>query len=212
VVLEGRDGHAETDDVTLDDLVAELRLDPDAYLRVRDRAVARCLAVREAQRTGAVPSEGDVRAAATRFRRARSLLAVGDAERWLADNHLNLDRFTALMREEAALSRAVDAVDSELAIYLRNQLRVDGGYPELVARLRAKRRSLSEQGLDDSAVKIDDAQYEDLVRWYFRRLGTTPPSDVDTFWRSLGFSDETDFRRALLRESWFVQTPEAPTV
>jgi hypothetical protein len=91
----------------------------------RDRALVRYLAV---QRVAVAPPPDDaaVRGVAEGFRRERDLLEPDQARQWLAGQHLTLHQFAALMREEHAIGQALRAADTELGIYLRSQLRVDG--------------------------------------------------------------------------------------
>jgi hypothetical protein len=194
---------AQVAEVSLDEMLTELRLDPPAYLRARDRAVFRALAVQAAERAGHRPDDEALRTAAERFRRERGLLDVADTQRWLAVNRLSVEQFAALMAEEIAVARALDTIRPAFGIAVRSQARADGVYPELAARALAKRHALAEAGLDDGAYEIDDQEYAHLLRWFFARRGEPPPDDLEALWRSLGFTDEVGFRRALQRERWF---------
>lgn len=196
-------GGVTADSVTLEELLDELRLDPDAYADVRQRALTRCLAVR-AGRRGAAGSADDaaLQAAADRFRRARHLHEPQDAQRWLDANHLTHESFAALIREEQALRDIETAMATELDVYLRSQLRADGSYERLAARVRGKRRLLSRLGLDDPATS-HDLDDHDVVAWYFGRRGARVPADLRGHWRAVGFSDEAAFLRAVRREYWF---------
>lgn len=205
-------------DVTLEDLLDELRLDPTAYTRVYERSVMRCIAVRDALRNGT--DEGRLRAVADRFRRARELYGPADTLRWLTANHLTTGQFAALIREEEAIGRVSAEVHDHLDIFMRSQLRVDGLYPRLADRVRAKRRALAEAGLDDPAVVYhDNEDNEDLLRWYFARRAAAVPSELGDHWQAMGFPDENAFLRAVGREYWFLSVcqhesealPETPT-
>jgi hypothetical protein len=203
LVLDGAGG--DPDGVTLEDLLDEVRLRPRLYARLRERALVRLLSIRETQRrtgTGELTEE-ELREVADAFRRDRRLLGPAETGAWLAANNLSLGQFSALLREERAV-RWVDAEAArELDIFLRSQLRVDGCYPELAARVRAKRRYLIETGLDTDVAGSDDVGNGDLLRWYFERLGTEVPEDIDRHWRSLDFSDEISFVRVVRREYRF---------
>lgn len=188
--------------VTMEELLDELRLDPAEFAAVRQRALARCLAVREARRGGSRPSEAELQSSADAFRRERGLLGTEVTQRWLAANDVRVEQFAALMREEEALRRVTADYQAELDVYLRSQVRVDGLYPGVVARIAAKHRVLAEHGIDDPSASVDYVS-EDPYRWFFASRGIVVPGDIAVYWRSLGFADDVAFRRAVLREYWF---------
>ena len=188
--------------MTLEDLLDELRIEPGRYAGVRDGAVIRCLALRDLGRATA-GSDSDLQQAADGFRRDRGLHDSHDIERWLADNDLTVAQFAALIREENAVRYAVAGAEPELGIHLRSQLRADGLYPWLASRARHKRLSLTATGLDNPGGIPDDPSCEELLGWYFSRLETSVPDDLSAHWQSLGFSQESDFLRAILREYRF---------
>jgi hypothetical protein len=189
-------------DVTLEDLLNELRLDPDAYATVRERALVRCLAVREHARIADHGSDEDLRDAADRFRRSRGLHDPAATRRWLADNHLATGQFAALIREERAVGQVHEATAETLDIYLRSQLRVEDRYPGLIEQVRRKRRFLADRGLDDVATAHRTSRV-DLLHWYFTARGMDVPADVAAYARALGFADQITFLRAVQRDYWF---------
>lgn len=184
-------------DIALPDLLDELRLDPAQYARVRDRALARGVAV-AAGRRHAPPDDAALQPVIDAFRRERGLLDPEPTRRWLTDHHLTIGQFEALMREEHAVRGAFAEVDGELDIALRSQLRVDGLYTALAARVNEKRRALAEEGLSDRGVAPETA-----VAWYFDRLGVPVPADLTAYAQSLGYADEIAFHRAVRREHDF---------
>ncbi len=203
LVLDAPDGGADAAaDVTLEDLLDELRLEPDVYAGVRGRAMARCLAIRENARMGDDTTDADLRSAADRFRRSRALNDPASTRQWLADNHLGVGQFTALIREEHVLQRVEARVVEGLDIHLRSQLRVDGRYPDFAQRVRQKRGFLAAHGLADPATPIDLPSV-DLVRWFCAARGVDLPADLGEYARSLGFADQLAFTRALQREYSF---------
>jgi len=200
LVLDGP--AAEADDVTLEHLLDELRLVPELYARTRDRALVRCFALRSTEhgRLDGMPG------AVERFRRSRHLYGAAETRDWLSDNHLNLTQFSALVREEDALARAVRAAD-RLDVHLRSQLRVDGLYPNLVARLREKRRFIRSRGLDDAAASDCGVSDDDILRWYAERHNIMP-HDIRGHWQAMDFPDEVGFVRAVRHEYWFATADE----
>ena len=134
-----------------------------------------------------------VDAAADAFRQARGLSGEPALEGWLAANDLRPGPFAALLREEHAVHRATTGAAADLGPFLRSQLRADGRYSGLVARIRAKRRL-------DRGLPADDATTGPALRWYFGRYGQQPPADLGPHWQGLDFPDEAAFARAVRRE------------
>jgi hypothetical protein len=188
--------------VAVAELLDELRLDPIGYRDVRQRALARCLAVRESRHAGTGADADGVQRAADAFRRERGLLSAAATQRWMADNELSVEQFAAFIREERALHHATAAHQWELDVHIGRELRATGRYPALAARARAKRAFLAERGLDQPSSLVDE-DTEDLYRWYFASRGRTVPGDVPAYCRALGFANEIAFRQAVLGEYRF---------
>ena len=143
------------------------------------------------------------------FRRARRLYDLGETELWLSTNHLGLTQFRALLKQELILKVLKDIAGAELDVYMRDQLRVDGRYSTLVARVQNKRRLLESYDLDRTEPAGDGPTDEELLRWYFtQQRGVRVPSDVSAYSRSLGFVDECVFLSAIQREFWYVKITE----
>lgn len=189
--------------VTLEDLLEELRLDPEAYHQVRAQALARRLALREAERIGRAATEAQLRPVAETFRRERQLYGAGATRRWLELNNLSLEQFSALVREEHALATIETELDGDLDVHMCNQLRVDGRYRDLTTRAHRKRSLLASHGLDDPSAALVGTSDEQLVRDFFRDRGIATPSDLDSYCRSLGYGDQVMFMRVLRREFWY---------
>jgi hypothetical protein len=190
--------------VDLSGLHTEARL-AGGYAGLRDRATLRLLAARAAR--GREVDEDAVRDAALAFRRGRHLLSTAEAEAWLADNDLTAGGFAALMRTEALLADLRRDLQDELPAYLRAQLRLDGRYPAVAARLKDKRAFLSAHGVDAGATGTDAVGAGELLRWHRDRRPTpsgnaavAPASDVP----DLDFPDPVSLRDALLEEYRFV--------
>ena len=89
--------------VVVDALLEELRLDGPTYTRIRQGALARALAVNEAQRQCMTANEERVLATAEDFRTERGLLTSADADRWMKEHHVGPEQWTRLMEDEARL-------------------------------------------------------------------------------------------------------------
>ena len=181
------------------DVLAELRLDRDAYLAARRAAVQRMQALKECERQGIDVSRDEQDRMTGEFRRAAGLLTRADMESWLAHNDLDQDGFVRLMYEEARL-RVLDAASGLAAEpHLLDDLRRSGHYARLAGRARDKQRVLAQ--LEAGEAEPNDLKSLRAVIWYFERcLGVDLPTDLTDYARSLGFGGLDAFHRAVLCE------------
>ena len=181
------------------DVLAELRLERDAYLAARRAAVQRMLALKKCERQGIDVLREEQDRMTGDFRRAAGLLARAEMESWLAENDLDWDGFGRLMYDEACLRKLEAASGTAVEPHLLDDLRCSGHYTRLAGRARDKQRVLAQ--LEAGELEPDDLKMLRVVIWYFEhRLGVDLPSDVTDYARSLGFGSLEAFHRALLRE------------
>jgi hypothetical protein len=190
----------------------ELRLDSNAYTRVREKTLLRRLAI-DRTLTDGVPISRDVlQETADAFRRARDLLTAEDTDRWLAANHLDRKAFGRLMEDEARLGKVCAAAERELTHAILDHLRATGHYAQLEARARKKRETLRSLGLDRIGLNESGLSEEGLLQWYFvEQLGASVVTDVQGYAASLGFLDKGAFIRSIQREFCFRRVPFAAT-
>ena len=192
--------------VVVDALLEELRLDGPTYTRIRQGALARALAVNEAQRQCMTANEERVLATAEDFRTERGLLTSADADRWMKEHHVGPEQWTRLMEDEARLRWVDRLAEGELTAVLVDQLRVTGEYGPLLERVHDKSRTLEAGGLENPSLDEVGLTEHELLRWYFeQRLYRRVPADVPAYARAVGFPDEEAFRRAVLRDFCYVR-------
>jgi hypothetical protein len=197
----GLDEGGRPDGVPLDRLLDELRLQGEAYVRARQGALLRSLALEETWRLGIAIMPEMLEETAGEFRQDRGLLESADVQRWLAAQHLDHGQFMRLMEEEARLRWLEGLADREVASRLPDHLRATGEYGRLLNRARDKQRVLDSCGLSDPALEDSGLSEAELLRWYFEtRLGRPVPPDMARHARSVGFEDQAALRRSLLRE------------
>jgi hypothetical protein len=196
-----RAGSGAIHSVLQERLLDELRLDGEAYVRARQGALLRFLALEESWRLGLAVTPGMIEATIEAFRRERALLEPADVERWREEQHLDGDQFTRFLEDETRLREVEALEDQEVASYLPDHLRAIGEYGRLLARAQDKQHFLETSGFQNPDL-ADAGQTEDqLLLWYFEtRLGRPVVADVRGYAQSLGFEDEGAFRRAILRE------------
>ncbi len=195
------DGAGPPDTVVLDRLLDELRLEGEAYVRARQGALLRFLALEEAWRLGIAVTPEILDARTDAFRRECGLLEPVDLERWREEQNLDRDDFTRLMEDEARLRLLEMLANRQVASYLPDHLRATAEYGRLLARARDKQRVLESSGLHNPATADSGLTEDQLLSWYFQtRLGRPIASDIGGYARSIGFEDENALRRAILRE------------
>lgn len=192
--------------VVVDALLEELRLDGPTYTRIRQGALARALAVNEAQRQCMSANEERVLATAEDFRTERGLLTSADTDRWMKEHHVGPEQWRRLIEDEARLRWVDRLAEGEVTAVLVDELRVTDEYRPLLERAHDKSRTLEAGGLENPSLDEVGLTEHELLRWYFeQRLHSRVPADVPAYARAVGFPDEEAFRRAVLRDHCYVR-------
>jgi hypothetical protein len=182
-------------------LLDELRLDYDAYLNAWQTTMIRLLALSEARRRGLVVDADMLHDTIIAFRRDRGLLHPEHLDHWMEAHYLNREQFLHLMEEETQMRWIEALAESDLIGMLPNHLRVTNQYTSLLERATHKQQILNVYGLENP--NLTDVGFTDdgLMRWYFNEhLGWQSIPDIAHHVRTVGFSDEDSFRRAVLCE------------
>jgi hypothetical protein len=166
-------------------ILDELRLQGEAYLRVRREALLRALANNEVARASLQPDRQEVLREVAKFRSPRGLMRQDDVHRWAAENDFDASRFERLMADRAGLERLARERDAELQSGMLDQLREEDSYVELRERARAKERLRA----GDGSIRGTKIPPPVLVSWYFgTRLGTAVPDDLADYVAAIGFN------------------------
>jgi len=180
-----------------DRVLEELRLEAVTHAVVRERALLRFLAGREAWRSRHKPESGALRDALGRLRARHGLFTRADLDRWLEANALDARRLERMIEDEVRLETIGALAAPALADALLDELRLRNEFARFAERARDKQQLLEAQGLEHARAEAPPA----LRAWYFKqRLGQPLPDDIDAAARELGFADRADFDRALRRE------------
>jgi hypothetical protein len=185
-----------------DRVLEELRLEPDIYIAVRDRALLRLLAAREAARRRHSLDAGARRERLGRLRARHGLFSRAALDDWLEANAIDGRRLERMVDEEAQLEAAAALAAPALPAQLLDELRLRNDFCRFAERARGKREFLEAHGLDHPDPGDPHLAPPAVVRvWYFeRRVGQPLPDDIDAAARELGFADRAEFDRALRRE------------
>jgi hypothetical protein len=187
--------------ITDERVLEELRLEADTYLAVRDRALLRFLAWREAGRRRHTIDAAARRDTLARLRARHGLFNRAALDRWLDTNGIDGARLERMIDDEARLEAVGALAASDLRDALLDELRLRDDFTRFAERARDKQERLDAQGLDHPEPAAVGVAAGQLLAWYFeRRLGRSLPDDIEAAARELGFEGRTDLYRAVLRE------------
>ena len=177
-------------------VIEELRLDPDRYERLRQRAALRGLAVDAARRDGAEPDRRALAETMGRHRGENRLARRSDLAAWLDRNGLDEADYEALVTESHLAAAGSDLPPDALSRHLVAELKWTGTFAGLRDRAAAKARALGNGGPAPAGPERLRA-----VVWYFEeRLGRAVPDDLDGHARTLGLEGRDELCRILERE------------
>ena len=194
--------------LTDDRVLEELRLEADTYLAVRERALLRLLAGREAARRrqtveaarGATCSVAC--APATACSPAPTSIAGSRRTRSTASDWSGWSRTRRSSRRSARSRRPACGTPARRAAPARRLHPLRRARPQQAGAARGA--GLDHPSADDAHLAPPAA----LRAWYFeQRLGRPLPDDIDAAARELGFADRADFDRALRREWLYCSAP-----
>ncbi len=169
-------------------LVDELRLDPDLYARLRDRAALHLLARDEARRAEHQPDRDTLRKHMAAHRFAARLPRQADLMEWLRDNDLTPTQYEAILADRAHKDAAIAARADDLDAALLAELRHDGHYAAL--RDRARRKAEQIKAPD----RVNGTNRTQSLIWYFEtRLDQAVPDDLESYAIALGLEGREAF-------------------
>ncbi|HEX3311997.1 MAG TPA: hypothetical protein VHS32_37615, partial [Streptosporangiaceae bacterium] len=159
------------------------------------------------EREGLTIDEDRLHDAVAEFKISRGLELDTDLVRFLADNELSPEDFERLVVTDEMVRWACEQAQLETFGSLLDDLRLNGDYPQLVTRAKAKLEDQERPGAPADSVRTGQA----AIQWYFaQRRGTAVPDDLAGYARSCGFPDEQAFRAAVRREHWYVRPDCGP--
>lgn len=198
--LEGTQRHGP---VLQEALLEELRVS-GTFTRARHAALARILSLLQANHLGRRVGVEVLQETIDTFRREHGLFQPADFERWMEQQHLvDLERF---FHDEAMVRWIETMFETEMLQHLPDYLRTTSEYGPLMERTRLKKQVLTSAGQENPGLEEAKLTETELWNWYFsERLGQPIPTDLASYARTVGFSDERALRRAALREFCFLR-------
>ena len=177
----------------------ELCLQPQLLQEVATAAMARVLALEEAERRGIEVDPPMFRHTVDTFRREQELLDTPSVEQRLEREHMNRTEFVALMTDEAKTRWVHQLYAGQIQRRFLDVLRLMGKYGQLAARAQDKQERLA--SLTGASLSDTGLAEHDLVRWHFERNCKHPaPQDFDLAAQNAGFADRDVMLRVLAWE------------
>ena len=174
----------------------ELRLDPERYERLRDRAALRSFALEEAQSRGVQIGRDALCTLMDRHRRQQELPRRDTIMRWLHENDLDEESYEALLNETALVEEIVIARTERLDQHILADLRLSGNYSDLKERAEAKARSI-----DEKWSAIASPERLRMMVWFFEnRLDRSVPDDFAAYAVSIGLANRDELFELIGRE------------
>ena len=174
----------------------ELRLDPDRYSAMRDRAALRALALDAAGRRGAHPDRDALLSLMARHRRDQNLSRRDEVMRWLDENDLDEDGYEALLSAVTLVEETIATRPGGLDRHILAELQWSGEYPALKTRAEAKARVT---GVNGSAAASPERLR--MLIWFFEdRLDRQVPDDPDAYAASIGLAGRDELFDLIGRE------------
>lgn len=187
-------------------VLEELRLEADTCAAVRERALLRFLAAREADRRRQPVDARARRDALGNLRARHGLYTRAHLDHWLRRNAIDERRLERILEQEAQLENVGALAEAALRDRLLDQLRLQDDYARLADRAGSKQKVLALRGLDEPRLEDVGVVSAQLLAWYFEgRLARPIPDDIDVAARELGFQSGVHLSRALLREWLYCQ-------
>ncbi len=181
-------------------ILEELRLRGDEYLRCREKAIIRYLAVGRADSAEHMVTDAQALAELDRFSREQNIDDPQQLDSWLQMNLLSRGQLNALLGDQVLLTQARQAAEPLLGKYLLDELRLSGGFAKLAARASDKQRTLRHWGHLQPSCSDLLVTAEYLRRWHFKRLNEPLPNDFKSYATTIGFETDDALVAALARE------------
>jgi len=185
-------------------VVDEVRLNPDFYSRLRDRAVLALLSGEDALRQERQPDRDALVRQMTDHRVKAGLARRTDLMTWLEANDLKLEEYEAMLADAARIEDAVTTRAGSIDALILSELRRSDQYIKLRDRAAGKAQHVTPVGKSG-------ADRLRLLVWYFEtRLDQEVPDDLDSYAVSLGLPDRDVFYDLIAAEFLFCHRDADP--
>jgi hypothetical protein len=168
-------------------VIDELRLQPELYATLRDRAVLALLSHEEASRQDRHPERTELVRQMEDHRANAGLSRRSDLMAWIEANDLTPEGYETMLSDAARIESAAASRAGRLDAQLLSELRRSDQYIGLKDRAASK----AEQALPTGRSGVDRLR---MLMWYFEsRLDQAVPDDLDSYAVTLGLTGRDAF-------------------
>ncbi|MTH97500.1 TfuA-like protein [Roseibium sp. RKSG952] len=187
--------------VTGRELLDELRLSPDLYDQVFNRAAARALALKEASRIR-LPDQPDAfNQQLHAFFVKRGLLKGQDIKTWLDGQHLGPADLIAMIKREQRTTTINASLEVDIMNSVPDVLRGLGLYGSLFQKIQTRKKRAPARTPNTQHQHSEGPSNDALLKWYFNeRLKTEIPDQLDSHIHKLGLKSRHAFFQTLSKE------------
>lgn len=172
----------------------QLRLDPEAYQRYRDKALLAWVCSR---RTNIDAESDQVQFELQKFRERNRLDTRPQLLDYMSQTDLDEERLTSALREAARVRQAFQTA-GDLRAGIIAQLKLSGKYLDMLDTANRKQSALDSAGLLPDQSGLLRPQ---LLAWYYRqRIGKPIPDDITESLAQIGLEHSDDFYRLIAED------------
>lgn len=177
----------------------QLRLDPEAYQRYRDKALLAWICSR---RTNIDAESDQVQFELQKFRETNRLDTRPQLLDYMSQTDLDEERLTSALREAARVRQAFQTA-GDLRAGIIAQLKLSGKYLDMLDTANRKQSALDSAGLLPDQSGLLRPQ---LLAWYCRqRIGKPIPDDITESLAQIGLEHPDDFYRLIAEDYLYWQ-------
>ncbi|RED43370.1 TfuA-like protein [Aestuariispira insulae] len=192
------------EELPMDVILEELRLDGAAYAKTMGVALSRSLALREAERQGATIDRERFRSVLNNFFVQRGRKTPEAIAEWMREQDVDSTKLTELIQRELKVGLVETLFRDDIIAQIPDSLRVGGIYGAVVRRAMEKRQWLQVNGYENVRVESCGVDEGTLLGWHFGgRHQMDIPGDLDGYAQSIGLGNRFDFLQALARDYLF---------
>ncbi|MTI01953.1 TfuA-like protein [Roseibium sp. RKSG952] len=197
------DAEPSSDCAVNDAVLNEIRLQPDLFATLRDRATLSLLARDEAKRRDQQPDRDALVKQMSAHRTNEGLSQHADLMRWLEMNDLTADGYEGMLADASRVDWMISERTDKLGATLLVELRRSGGYSDLRDRAMRKAEYGSRVPSGSSHAGADRLR---MLMWYFEtHLDREVPDDLESYAASVGLSGREAFYDLIEAEFLFCQ-------
>ncbi|KZL16538.1 TfuA-like protein [Pseudovibrio sp. Ad26] len=201
------------DALSYEELLEELRLEPNTYKTAVEMTMAQVLGEREAARAHVTAKPDEFERKFAEYLVCRNIVQPQDIINWMSEQGLNEDTFQTFIEKHQRLDTVRGLLRADIVRALPDTLRDMGIFGKLKMRAEDKREYLAKNGLSEAEAATSGLSSDDLLEWYFtKHLGTSMPLHLNAHIRSLDLDHRQAFIASIFREYKYQRKEEEKAI